>query len=514
MIDKNNICIFAHYNSNQKVDEYAFEYAQSLHDCGFNILFISNSLVGEAFKTKVSQMFGHNRFKIFERPNTGNDFGAWQYAFENDLIPANTENILLTNDSIIGPLFDLQPMFESMNKRSLDYWGLTDSYHGGWHLQSYFIFFSKSVFSSQSFKNIFKQDFNSLPKKDIIEKGEIYLTQELKKNNFKGEAFVPYTLLDDVTDGAITYNPTHFFWDKLIENYQFPFIKREVILQNPDNLESVENLFTVIRQASDYNVKNIKELIISNNGVKQKEPEAKAINIVCHLYYAHSIYYFLSKLSVLKKYNAAFFFNLSYTLNKDDDFIEILKKSFPGCVVINEQDNGRDIVGKFALLELIFKIEKDSDLTLIIHDKFSPHTPTGKEWRNKLFKIIDEQELPRIFQQFSQSSGTGIIGAKEFIKNEFNADANNFDCTSSEILKHEIEKYNLNLTNYNFIAGTIFWIRTGILKSFFSQHHPMKIRQQFEDGNALDFINGTIVHSWERLFSMIATDGKYKIKGI
>jgi lipopolysaccharide biosynthesis protein len=72
----------------------------------------------------------------------------------------------------------------------------------------------------------------------------------------------------------------------------------------------------------------------------------------------------------------------------------------------------------------------------------------------------------------------------------------------------------LQVTDYKFAAGTIFWIRTSILHRFFSAHSPLSVRKELEKGNKLDFENGTNLHAWERLFSFIAHSQGFKTTGI
>ena len=506
------ICLFAHYNARGEIAQYVLTYLDHLANIGFDIFFISNSAVNKESRSLMEKKYSN--CKIFERENSGGDFGAWQWAIQNNLIPPGTENLLLTNDSVFGPLFDLQPIFDQMQNGDSDFWGLTDSFHHSWHIQSYFICFSKKVFFSEAFQSVFRQSFSSKNKLQIIRRGEILLTQNLVKAGFKAKVFIPYKKLDDEADSNFTYNPTHFFWNTLITEYRFPFIKREFILQNPEGLQSLDKLFFITRDESNYDTENIKSYIVENNSFQLSPYKNIETSALCHIFYPHSFYYFLSRLAVLKKYNTRFFFNLSDTISADPDFIDILERIFPGSIIIHTPDKGRDIGGKLAALDILIKTEIKSKYTLIIHDKFSPHTPTGSKWRDDLFKIIDPGRITSIIDMFEENPDIGVIATKKFISNEYNPDIDGFDCTSSAILKKFINEYNLTLNNFNFVAGAIFWIRSGILKKFFLKTPPLSVRMKLEDGNTMDLTRGTAIHSWERLLSMISNDQGFKIKGI
>ena len=508
------ICLFAHYNSRSEISDCVLILLKSLSVLNYKILLISNSEIAEGSTTRIEKEIPNCQF--FLRENKGADFGAWGWAIANNLISKDTDYLLLANDSIIGPFFDLAPHFESMyNDDQSDFWGLTDNYQGAWHIQSYFLMFRKQVFQSSAFEKVFSQNFDNKTKLEIIKDGEVKLSQELIAAGFKGRAIFPYEYLNSEKDSAFSHNSTHFYWDTLISKFKYPFLKRELLLQNPENIRNLNSVFHLIRKISDFDTELVKSVIIESLQpiLPLKAPD-KIISVICHLYYPHSIYYFLSKLSILKSFNADFYFNLSDGLLYDEDFMDILTRSFPGSVILHTPNKGRDIGGKFALIDSMLKSGNKTDYTLIIHDKLSPHTPTGKTWRDKLFKVIEPEKISVVLSEFEANKKTGIIGTKDFIKNEFNPDKKEFDCTSNDILSQKLKDYGLQLKDFNFIAGTIFWIRSSVLELFFSEHKPLSIRKDFESGNALDFTKGTLIHAWERLFTMIVTSKGYKIKGI
>ncbi len=514
MKNQKSTCLFVHFNSDMRIEQYVITYLEHLSDIGFDISFISNSPIKQEYRNLLIERVKNCR--IFERENKGADFGAWKWAIENNLIPDDTDNLLLTNDSIYGPFFSLKSIFETMlSKSEIDFWGLTDSYQGGWHIQSYFLCLSRKAFTSNVFKKIFNQDFSELSKPQIIENGELELTRSLSGAGLKGAAYVPYDQLSQDFEEWNTKNPTHFFWDHLIEQFNFPFVKKELILQNPENIQNTIKLFPLIQKHSSYSIDNIKQSISGYlASFDSSNTFSNTLSILCHLYYPGSIYYFLTRIMALKSPGTQFIFNVSDSLYHYAFFLEMLTKYFPDAIIIHTPNQGRDIGGKLAAFDVLMKSGIQTDYSLIIHDKLSPHTPTGIEWRNKLLKIINPDELPKIFKKFHENKETGVITTKDLIKNEFDPDRNGFTCTSNANLLNYIQKYNLNIPDYNFAAGTIFWIRTEILRKFFSLHSPLAIRKDFEKGNTLDFDKGTNIHAWERLFSFIANSQGFKTVGI
>ena len=507
------VCLYVHYNSRNGIDQYVIVYLEHLAQLGFEILFISNSAIKKESADLLTSTI--EKVTIFERENKGADFGAWKWAIENDIIPQDADYLLLSNDSIYGPVVPLAPIFDSMQSLpGIDFWGLTDNYQVNWHLQSFFLCLSKKVFTSNAFKNVFNHNFTEYSKRQIIELGEVELTQALLRAGFKGATYISYEKVDPNCDPAKFKNPTHFFWDSLIQQFNFPFVKKELVLHNPESLSSVGNLFSLLDQYPYYSVEIVKQSIIDYlSTFNSTDYIPNKISVLCHIFYPETIYFFLSRLAPLKSPNTQFIFNLSSTLYYNTHFCDLLTKFFPGNIILYTPNQGRDIGGKLAGLEVLLNANIESDYSLIIHDKVSPHTPTGLEWRNNLLKIIDPDNLPKVFKKL-HNEDTGVLTTNDFIKNEYVPDKDSFSCTSSNQLKNYIRKYNLRVTDYNFAAGTIFWIKTDILKNFFSINTPLAVREELEKGNALDFDNGTNIHAWERLFSFVAFSQGFKTKGI
>ena len=58
----------------------------------------------------------------------------------------------------------------------------------------------------------------------------------------------------------VAVNPSHFLWDILITHYNYPFIKRELLLNNPARILNIESWEFLLKQLTGYDT----NLIISN----------------------------------------------------------------------------------------------------------------------------------------------------------------------------------------------------------------------------------------------------------
>jgi lipopolysaccharide biosynthesis protein len=166
------------------------------------------------------------------------------------------------------------------------------------------------------------------------------------------------------------------------------------------------------------------------------------------------------------------------------------------------------------LLDLSLKLNVKADFYIFLHDKKSPHSPLGNVWREKLFRIIAPENIQKIERMFLQQKKLGIVGAKDFIKNEYDKKTQNFNCTSTQVLKALIQQYGFTSKNFCFVGGTMFWVRAEIFNNFFLNHEPLSIRGRLESGNVLDDKFGTQTHAWERMLTWIALNQGYSIKGI
>ncbi|MEO5562807.1 MAG: rhamnan synthesis F family protein [Chitinophagaceae bacterium] len=237
--------------------------------------------------------------------------------------------------------------------------------------------------------------------------------------------------------------------------------------------------------------------------------------LLIHIYYPDSWEkIFREQLRNLQSFTPLIMINLCATNLANTDTIVNIKKDFPEAYIITTPNKGKDIGGKLALIDLFLKTNQSVEYMVILHDKVSPHSITGDKWRAKLFSIIDPGKINAIVKQFRNNSKTGIVGAKDFMRNEYDEEKKVLETSNSEKMKELISKYNLTVTNYTFVVGMMFWIRTEIIRKFFSAHSALACRELLEEGDSTDQYEGTYTHSWERIFCLLANDQHYTIKGI
>jgi lipopolysaccharide biosynthesis protein len=234
-------CVFVHFDPEGKVDPYVHLYVAALAELGFAIVFVT---CGGTWDEEEMETLRPLVARIVRRKNIGYDFFGYKLGLRR-LAPLDRyESILLVNDSVYGPLTDLEPILAEMKARGTEFWGVSDSYDRHWHVQSYFLHFSGRVLSDGIAERFFEKYRYRLDKKQVIAKGELKLSWVIGRKGYRIGSYVPYfDLFQDAREAGyfadtsekqsfhMTKSPVHYYWPILFEKYRFPFIKRELILR-------------------------------------------------------------------------------------------------------------------------------------------------------------------------------------------------------------------------------------------------------------------------------------------
>ena len=264
------LCIFAHYDANDSIDNYVVFYLERLNSLGYKIVLVSTaSKLPDEEINKVSSIV----FRVICRTNIGYDFGSWKTGLDSIGYLGSYNQIVFCNDSVYGPLCDLGTIFEIMDRRCLDMWSITDSYEHRYHLQSYFIVCNARLIRSEVFSNFwlnFKYYSNEL-KKSIIKEYEIGISSIVSRCGFKIGAYIEYfDLLVSIANSGIKreeyiervmsshVNPSQVFWKEAILLSNSPFLKVDVVKHNRYAMKE-ENGWACVVASRGYNDKLIVE---------------------------------------------------------------------------------------------------------------------------------------------------------------------------------------------------------------------------------------------------------------
>lgn len=231
------LCLFATYDPQGLIDPYVLFHLKEIARAGFDIILISTSAQLE--KRDLNAVLPLCR-AVVHRRNIGLDFASWKVGIELTGGCAGYDRILLTNDSIFGPLRELSPILQTFESSNARICGLTESLEITKHLQSYFLYVKLDSIPLDVW-DAFWNDVEPLASKnDIIERYEVGLSQRFLQ---AGIELMSYICRDKVeaaarslgSDFAYTHfwnklpmNNTLFMWDLLIQKFNFPYVKRDV----------------------------------------------------------------------------------------------------------------------------------------------------------------------------------------------------------------------------------------------------------------------------------------------
>jgi hypothetical protein len=231
------------------------------------------------------------------------------------------------------------------------------------------------------------------------------------------------------------------------------------------------------------------------------------ISIIAHVYYPGSWILIKEKCKDILV-NCE---NLLISSCYDDVIQEIDEEK---AVIFKVSNLGKDIGGKLISLKYYLEFCNKTDLVVFLHDKVSPQTLNSAYWFDKLYEVFAPAKFRKVLSVLRGEKNVGMVGSGKFLNNEYIKTVGRFDTNNNEILLSLMKQYYIQPRVYDFIAGSIFIVRSVLYENFFKVVDPLEVRATLEPGNVLDISNGTYTHSWERLLSFIVSSQNYKIRGI
>ena len=217
------VCLFAHFDPDDRLDPYVIRYLAALKACGLDILLITASdLSPEALAPAVPLLAGAIR-----RQNLGLDFSGWALALELHPGLAGAEAVIIANDSVYGPVGDLGGMIDGMDAAGFDVWGAVETHEIAEHVQSWFIGFTSQALRAPAFAAFWSAVTPLTNKAAVIDAYELTLLRTFKRAGLKVGAASDLLALQ-VANG----NPTLKPWRALLKQ-GVPFVKVQLLRENP-----------------------------------------------------------------------------------------------------------------------------------------------------------------------------------------------------------------------------------------------------------------------------------------
>lgn len=216
---------FAHYDKDAVIDEYVLRLLDGVAPYADRIIFVSDSALPDNELRKISDLAEC----VHAKSHGMYDFGSWKIALAavKDDLP-NYDEVIIMNDSCFGPIADFKDVFEAMDQRDVDFWGLTGTHlrkkrHHS--LNSYFVAFRRNVLSDPKFADFWDRVEQETCKSDIVYKYEFGISDLLHAEGYRSGTYCGW-FHDDVMISSA-------FFPVVWKKKKCPLVKVKLFRLNP-----------------------------------------------------------------------------------------------------------------------------------------------------------------------------------------------------------------------------------------------------------------------------------------
>ena len=230
----NRLCIYVTYSKSNKIEPYVGYMLKALREHVTTLYVVCNYpkiLDGEEYVEPYAD-------EIFNRENMGYDAGAykdmlctilgWDKVYQYD-------ELILMNDSFLGPFYNFSGCFDLMGEVVCDFWGLTRDSAGEFkdagykyepHIQSYFLTFRRQVTRSRVFRDFWEKLVYPKKYMDAVIDFELELNILLETNGFISSSLTDIWGMRFQEDE----NPIIHCTLELIRDKGLPILKKKALL--------------------------------------------------------------------------------------------------------------------------------------------------------------------------------------------------------------------------------------------------------------------------------------------
>ncbi|SOB81130.1 Rhamnan synthesis protein F [Sphingomonas guangdongensis] len=228
------LCFFAHYHPLGIVAEHVRLHLRALASAGFAVVVLSTATMSDEAQAELAAECS----LLIMRDNVGLDFEGWGSAVRR-FFPINAELLLFANDSVYAPVGDLTSFIANLTAVPADFYGAIESFEWGPHLQSWFLLFRPSAYRSEAFTELFASSIPAdMSKLEIIKIYEVGLTGRLA-----AAGLTYHAAYSQARQGLLvkqdSLNAGHLLWRELIEGGELPFLKIQLLRDNPARIGNI-----------------------------------------------------------------------------------------------------------------------------------------------------------------------------------------------------------------------------------------------------------------------------------
>lgn len=182
------LAVMAHYDPDGGIAPHTRRHVEALQRAFDVVVVVSTADLGCAEEAWFSE-----RVTLVRRDNYGYDFLSYAggLAAAGDL--SGFEDVVVCNDSYVGPLRPYDEILAEMAGREVDFWGLSASRRVQPHVQSFFVCFRPWVVASQAFGEFWSRMTPLSDRRQVILRYEVGLSQVLADAGFRWGSYFEET---------------------------------------------------------------------------------------------------------------------------------------------------------------------------------------------------------------------------------------------------------------------------------------------------------------------------------
>ena len=291
--------IYVIFEDQKDIQEYKYLFLDHLAKFADKVLIISNSQLNDCDMRHLSR-YGEVRI----RENKGYDTAAFRYGILEAYPDLTTDfsELILANDTSIGPIADFSQMFDEMDAKKLDFWGVTfgeeqDDITGynrynyiPKHLQSYFLAIKRNMFLDSQFLNYWENLTQTDSREEAIGKHETVFTKYFADLGYRYDAYVrensdsamyihPLKMLKLGVplikySALANYDDNQFIWQGLQRKSEIPELIEYVKMNSKYPVRLIHNILEEIKN------KPHEEYILIIDGVQNIIPQCTRYRVL------------------------------------------------------------------------------------------------------------------------------------------------------------------------------------------------------------------------------------------
>ena len=218
------VALVAHWSADGHLSRSVRTLAAELVAADFHVVVVSAAEC-EGRRPGADQLLPRG-VTVLRRPNKGYDFGSWAAVLAAFPELAKAEDVVLANDSMVGPFGSLSGILERMTTSRADVWSMTESEQFTWHPQSYFVGYRNGVLTDPELASFWSGIRVHESKDDVIWNYELGQGQLIRQQGYStAAAFAADSLRIPASE-----NPTIKAWRGLLD-LGLPLVKRQLITE-------------------------------------------------------------------------------------------------------------------------------------------------------------------------------------------------------------------------------------------------------------------------------------------